>query len=555
MPDASYDAVVIGGGLNGLIAGLYLQEAGMETVILERNMEIGGGLCCDELPLPGFVANTCASSVRFYSTPCYVDFNLRDYGLIQIFPTAAQGMIFDDATCIVTYATHEVINDKTGETKRSAENVEKTLKEIARFSERDAETANDLIERFEKKWHSAMREWMYTPPPPWGVKDALEKLMDDPKYGVDPRWSVMTGVELANELFESIEMRCYFLRALTTSSGNWPDDVQGVFNLLHVLALLLSLTPPATVKGGTHTVAHSMQRAFVDRGGKFFVLSEVDKILVENDKATGVRLANGTEIQAKKCIVSDVDVNQTLLRFVGEDYFDHMLLRKIKNIRYDRMSGVFWGTLAVHELPEYKAASFNSDCNAMPRTLVGPKDPFYLGEKMKVECNMNGIPSRLCWFTGPDSIWDRSRVPEGKHLLLVEQYAGNASYFSDEKWFELRREFTDVLLKDWQNYASNMTRDNLIGSYFDVAPTIMARNIAYVNCCAMGCALVPSQIGRFRPIPELSGYRMPVKNLYLCSASTHVSGGVRGTNGYNCYKVIAEDFGLRKIWEEKGRPY
>ena len=54
MPDATYDAVVIGGGLNGLIAGLYLQEAGMETVILERNMEIGGGLCSDEVPLPGF---------------------------------------------------------------------------------------------------------------------------------------------------------------------------------------------------------------------------------------------------------------------------------------------------------------------------------------------------------------------------------------------------------------------------------------------------------------------------------------------------------------------
>ncbi len=555
MSDATYDAIVIGGGLNGLIAGLYLQEAGMQTAIFERNMEVGGGLCGDEVPLPGFLANTCASTVRFYTTPCYVDFNLRDYGLIQVFPKAGQGMIFDDETCIVTYPTHEVVDDKTGETKPSEENINKTLKEIARFSERDAETAQDLIKKYENKWRYAYREWMFTSPPPWGVKDALEKLMDDPENGVDPRWSVMSGIELANELFESTEMRCYFLRAITTSTGNWPDDVQGLFNLIHIIILLLSLHPPATVLGGTHNVAHAMQRAFSERGGKFFVLSEVEKILVENGKATGVRLVDGTEVKAKKCVVSDVDVNQTLLRFIGADHFDQMLVRKIKNIRYDRMSGVFWGPLALHELPKYKAAAFNPDCNAMPRTYIGPKDPFYLGEMQRPECSLYGIPSRLCWFAGPDSIWDRSRVPEGKHMVLVEQYSGNASYFSEAKWFELRKEFPKVLIKQWQSYAPNMTPENVIDSYFDVPPMIMARNKSYINCCAMGCAAVPSQLGRFRPIPELSNYRMPVKNLYLASASAHVAGGVRGTNGYNCYKAIAEDFGLRKIWEEKGRPY
>ena len=527
----------------------------MQTAILERNMEIGGGLCSDEVPLPGFVANTCATNVRFYTNPCYGDFNLRDYGLIHIFPKAGQGMIFDDDTCIVGYPTYEVVDVTSGETKRSPENVEKTLKEIARFSEADAETALDLIERYENKWCNVYTEWMFNPPSPWGVKDALERLMDDPKYGVDPRWSVMTGIELANELFESTEMRCYFLRAIQTSTGNWPEDVQGLFNLLHVIIVALSLTPPAAVSGGTHTVAHAMQRAFVDRGGKFFVESEVDKILVENGKATGVRLVDGTEVEARKCVVSDVDVNQTLLRFIGEEYFDHRLIQKVKNIRYDRMSGVFWGTLAVHELPEYKAAAFNPDCNAMPRTLIGPKDPFYIGERMKLEAFMNGIPSRLCWFAGPDSIWDKSRVPEGKHLLLVEQYTGDLRHIPEAKWFELRRQFPNELIKEWQKYAPNMTSENVIDSYFDVPPTIKARNINYVNACAGGCAIVPSQLGRFRPIPELSGYRMPVENLYLGSASAHVSGGVRGANGYNCYKAIAEDFGLRKIWEEKGRPY
>jgi beta-carotene ketolase (CrtO type) len=67
--------------------------------------------------------------------------------------------------------------------------------------------------------------------------------------------------------------------------------------------------------------------------------------------------------------------------------------------------------------------------------------------------------------------------------------------------------------------------------------------------------MISSQMGRFRPIPELSGYRLPLKNMYYSSAGAHDGGGVRGAAGYNCYKVIAEDLGLRKIWEEKGRPY
>ena len=255
MADASYDAIVIGGGANGLLVALYLQDAGMQTAVFERNMEIGGGLCGDEVPLPGFLTNTCATNVRFYTTPCYEDFNLGEYGLKQIFPKAGQGMIFDDETCLVTYPVYEVVDTDTGRTERSSENLEKTLKEISRFSERDAETAADLLDRVERGWKKAYRDYMFNPPTPWGTPDPLEKLLDDPSNGLEPRWSVMTGTELTFELFESPEMQCYWLRALQTSTGNWPDDVLGLFNLVHTVMTALNITPPATVMGGSHSVA------------------------------------------------------------------------------------------------------------------------------------------------------------------------------------------------------------------------------------------------------------------------------------------------------------
>ncbi len=555
MADKSYDALVIGGGANGLLVALYLQDAGVQTAVFERNMEIGGGLCGDEVPLPGFITNTCATNVRFYTTPCYEDFNLGEYGLKQIFPEAGQGMIFDDETCLVTYPVYQVVDHNTGETARSSENLEKTLKEISRFSQRDADTAFDLLERVEKKWKKAYRDYMFNPPTPFGTPDALEQLLQDPESGMDPRWEVMSGTEMARELFDSPEMQCYFLRGLQTSTGNWPEDPLGLFNVIHTIMTCLNITPPATVMGGSHSVAHAMQRAFVSRGGKFFVENEIEKILVENGKATGVRTVHGDEITAKQCVVSDVDLNQTLLRFIGEDQFDYNLVRKVKNIRYDRMCAAFWGTFAMHEPTEFKAAAFNPDCNAMPRTLIGPKDVEYIADRQKLECSMYGIPKKLCWFAGPDSIWDKTRVPEGKHLVQIEQYTGEMKYFSEARWAEMRREFPKELLKQYQIYSDNMTEKNVIDSYFDTCMETSRKNINFINSSVSVGAMIPSQMGRFRPIPELSQYQTPVDNLFLCSATTHVGGGIRGSCGYNCYKIIADKYGLKKHWELKGRSY
>lgn len=554
MSDATYDAIIIGGGHNGLILGLYLQKAGMEVAVLERQMEIGGGCCGDEVPLPGFLANTCATNVRVYLAPVFEDFHLKDYGLKHIFPQGGQGMVFDDETCVITYPSYLVVNEDPVTIEFNQENADKTIKEIARFSERDAETAADLIERYKRGWGRAYRRYMFNPPAPWGQKDALEELLDDPKYGVDPRWPLMTAADWSFELFESKEMQCYFMRAVQTSTGNWPDDPLGLYNLVHSVAVSFSLTPPAFIRGGTHTLAHALQRAFVDIGGKFFVEKEVDKIIIENGEAKGVRLVEGSEIRAKQLVACNVDANQAIFRFVGEEYVTPAIVRKLKTIRYSGMQG-YWANIALHELPKYKAASFNPDCDVLPRTLQGPKDPGYLAETWKFESYLYGIPNKLCWFSGCDDIWDKSRTPEGKHLTLVEHYGPPCYTRSEKEWRVLRRRIFKVLFEQWPIYAPNMTWDNVIDVYVDTPWETSHRNIDMREGDACLGAQLPFQLGRFRPIPEFAQYRLPVKNLYICSANTHPSGGVRCACGYNAYKIIAEDFGLPKPWEEKGREW
>jgi len=554
MPDKGYDAIVVGGGHHGTIIACYLQQAGFKTVILERQHELGGGACGEELPLPGFLQNTCAHFTRFWAHPAYTDFNLREYGLKYIFPDQNEGMIYRDGTCYVGYSAWKV-DPATGKEEFSDDNVKKTYSEIARFSKTDAETYLDLLGKYQRKWRAAFREYRYSPPTPWGVKNTLEKLCDDPVDGIDPVYQFMTGAQIAKDLFESTELQCLFMRAILTSVGIFPGDVIGIYVFVHAIGLTLSFESASIVIGGSHTITHALQRAFSAMGGEFCVEAEVDKVIVREGTAKGVKLTDGTEIEAKQLVVCDLGVPQTIFRLLGDNYLTPKVARRIRNIRYDR-GHAYWGNMALHELPKYKAASLNPDIGNQPRLYMGDKDPEYLSWKYQVDIFTKGFPEKGYLLVGPDSIWDKTRAPEGKHTILVEESGPPLNFLSEKQWLKMKKEVEDLLLKEWQIYAPNMTRENVIEAFITTPYDHVLRNIDALNGSWSYGAMLPSQLDRFRPIPDLSDYRLPfLKNTYICSSNMHSGAGIARGSSYNCFKVIAEDFGLEKIWEKKGRPW
>ena len=554
MADAIYDAVVIGGGHHGTIIACYLQNAGLETAVFERQHELGGGACGEELPVPGFLMNPCAHAVRFYGHPAYADFKLWEHGLEHIFPELGSGVIFDDETCIVAYPAWKVADRLTGRAEFSPENAESTFGEIARFSERDAETAQILLHKYRNKWREAYTEYLFTAPTPWGEKDGIERLFDDPEYGIDPAYQFMTTAQIGYDLFESEEMRAYFIRGMKTTSETFPEDVLPVCLNIHALALILSWSPVALVRGGTHAITHALQRAFSSMGGKFFVHHEVDKIIIEDGAAKGIRLIDGTEIEARKLVVADVDIHQLLFRLIGKEYVSSAITRKVEDINYDR-GQIVWGDVAIHEPPRYKAVSFNPDCEEIPRLYLMPKDVEYLVEKYKRDIYSRGFAQKLYLWTMADSKWDKIRAPEDKHIIKLEDMSCPLRYFSDREWIRIGKDFVKEAVRQWQIYAPNMNMDNVIGSYVSTPFSVVNRNINMRGGSIEMGAPLASQWGRLRPIPELSGYRMPIKNVYLCSSSAHPGVGIGRGSSYICYKVIAQDLGLRRIWEEKGRAY
>jgi phytoene dehydrogenase-like protein len=120
----------------------------------------------------------------------------------------------------------------------------------------------------------------------------------------------------------------------------------------------------------------------------------------------------------------------------------------------------------------------------------------------------------------------------------------------------MKREIVDHMLKDWQIYAPNMTWDNVIAHNIQTPLDVSYRHPDMKEGGWAEGAMMLSMHDRFRPLPEISNYRIPnVKNMYICSSNLHSCGGIGRGSSYNCFKRIVEDFNLPKIWEEKGREY
>jgi len=545
MADASYDVVIVGGGNKSMVAAMYLAKyGGLSVGVFEDRHELCGGWCTEESPAPGFLADHCSSwHTRAYYTLVWEDFpEWIEYGAKPIDNLLTSSCIFleDDTWCGV-YNAHL---DPTQE---------KTAALFAKFSEKDAEKWLWFWDKTQKYIDAANMEWEWNPARPFGELDGLDKLFRNPDSGVKPEWQYMTYTQVLEDLFESTEVQMAFARAFHAIGV--PDDAYGggvaIINLFHQAQSGISFA------GGVHALAHATQRVFQENGGKTFTQHKVEKILIENGKATGVRLEDGTEVKAKKAVLSGVDPYQLCVELIGEEHLSHDIVRKIKRLEMDWVT-IGWYTYALNERPRYKAESFNPDiiysCN------------IHLGNK--TIDSLHAETARRRFGLWPERgklnliIIDHSVIPgtnyapPGKDSCLVEQWVLPAWKYTEQEWKELEKQLADDIIDMWQKYAPNVTWENVIG-YVPVTPFFTSRQARNWGRSGNWAVIdnTPNQVGRWRPIPELSSGRMPIKNLYATGAGWHPLAGAYTWQGYNAYKVLAEDLGLRKPWEEKGRPW
>jgi hypothetical protein len=170
---------------------------------------------------------------------------------------------------------------------------------------------------------------------------------------------------------------------------------------------------------------------------------------------------------------------------------------------------------------------------------------------------MGRIPEEPTLLIFDQATFDKTYVPRDEYWqCLTEGYAVAAYDLSEREWLKYNRDYSEYCMRMWQETTTNVTWDTVIGC-FPYSPYHIAQRLKNMAPAGNWGVIdrIPSQMGSNRPLPELSRNRTPIKNLYGTGIAYGFSYGSSSDQGYACYKVIAEDLGLRKPWEEKGRPF
>jgi phytoene dehydrogenase-like protein len=551
MADETFDAVIVGGGNKALFLAMYLAKyAGMSVGIFERRHEIGGCLATEEIAAPGFRGNTHATiQLPFYYLPLWRDFpEFWDYGAKIDQHLCSDGAIFrKNQTCLaITSEKYDM-------------NQERTAREIARFSEKDAEKWLRLRKMWlSREFQHVQMDYFYMPAEEKVDPKVLERqiavypLLVEVGAGVEPDALVLSSPHTRNvkELWESQELQYCNLRFVLSGAMDPTQPGQGQWTF-GVAAMMPSIS---FCPGGTHQVAHAAHKILVRDGAKFFLGVEVEKVLIENGEARGIRLTDGTEVKANKLVVSTLNPQQLIFDLIGKENVEEKLARRVELLETS-FGCLMWYTFALHEAPKYEAAAFNPDINdTFWLGLAEDPDPEHIArESHYSRLGMFPPMEDFCPTVWCHSLADPSYAPPGKHTANNEQVAPPASAFTEREWLDIKKKYAEDLLTVWRRHAPNMTGDNIIGiDYNTPYDCLRMKNLAPDGVMAL-LDRVTHQIEDKRPTPELANHRTPIKNLYATGAAWHVGANSGATESYNCYKIIAKDMNLPGPWQEPGK--
>jgi phytoene dehydrogenase-like protein len=546
MKTHTFDGVIIGGGHNALVLAGYLAKSGLTVAVLERTAFVGGGAGTFPSPfVPGFVHEYHSQFHRNVpSLPWYRDLELDRYGVEYIYPPVNNGMPLSDGRCLIVHADPAV-------TRRSLE----------RFSKRDADTYWDVYQRYQEM---GRRIWFvrdYSPPLP---VDEETELLGKSRMGREfLAIHRKSAHEVVHELFEDVALRAFYL-FLFSVRGYLPAPT--VKNTgFAIVAMTFLGTKAMLPRGGARQLTHALTCMVARHEGTVFPAVEAARIIVDNGRAVGVETVDGDRFMGARFVASSVDPTQTFLRFIDRQHLSDSLVERVQNYKYG-VSGKSFGVLfalhaATHEPPRYTSAGWDPMIDQAFNTCIGYETPEEVLTHLE-EVTRGTPPEKIGLQCAVPTLFDPSRAPRGKHVLLAWQFVPYAlKDGGPDQWDKIKDQYLGRVLARWAEYAPNLDPGggNVIYT-FPQTPLDVERHLVNMREGDFHVgALIPEQLGANRPFPEVSGYRTPITGLYLTGAGTHPSGNITGAPGYNTAQVIARDLGLnvwwnppdpRKIWGE-----
>jgi len=526
----TYDFIILGGGPNGLQAGAYLSKAGEKILILEQRYECGGGLWTEESTYPGFLHSTHAIYMMMTDfAPVYGDFKMEEeYGVKHIHPEMTFAMPFEDGKCLCLY-----------------KDLDRTLKSIAQFSEKDAESYRDFYQLCKTVVDDYIGPATYVPP--MGALDSIVKLQQHELGQTILEYSERTPIDIIEEKFENERVRAMMLYMATHWGVKYDQSGLGYLTLLY----LNRAHNYKLVKGGSHMVPQALNKVVHQHGGVVKTNQRVARIIVEDGKAVGVETLEGNVYRAEKAVVSSLNPMQTFKQLVGEDHLEESFSQKLDMWEWES-SSLLGVHSALEERPNFTAAASNPDLNDALVYILGYEtvddyinymDAVYRGE----------MPEKLGFNCCFPSNHDPSLAPTGNCVSLISCLAPHdLADGGADKWYHLkyREEQANRCLDVLERYAPNINRDKIFQTYISTPVDIGNKFPDMHKGSIKQGAYTPFQMGYLRPNEECSHNRTPIENLYMAGASVYPGGCVIWGSGYLAAERLAQDYNLDKWWKE-----
>jgi phytoene dehydrogenase-like protein len=519
-----YDAIIIGGGHNGLVAAAYLARAGRKVLVLERRELVGGCAVTEEI-WPGYRVSTAAYLTSLLQERIVRDLELERFGYRVDAKDPAFFSAFPDGSHFFMW------QDRA-----------KTLAEIGKFSQHDAAVYpayEDQIERISR----LVEQLLLTAPPPFppaGIGSLVEYLKLAGKLrGLAPKDMIAlvkiftaSAAEFLDEWFLSPEVKVTLATDGVIGANGGPRSPGTAYILLHhcMGGVAGHRGLWGFVRGGMGAVSESIAASARMKGAEIRTGAPVARVLVRNNRAYGVALESGEEIEGSM-VASGVDPKVTFLRLVEERQLDPDFVAAIRKFRIEGTSCKI--NLALNGLPEFTAYPGASGPHHRATMHICP-DIEYVEHAW--DDAKYGRPSErpLLELTVP-TMYDPSLAPPGKHIMgIFLQYAPYT--LSAGTWDELREPFGDRVISLIEEYAPNIRQ--IVEHRQVLTPLDLERRFGITGGNIFHGEMSLDQMFVMRPVGGWARYRTPVPGLYLCGSGAHPGGGVMGAPGYNCARMM-----------------
>jgi phytoene dehydrogenase-like protein len=524
-----FDAVVVGGGHNGLTAAAYIARAGLRTLILERR-DIVGGCCVTEEISPGCKASTTSYVASMLRPEVIRDLRLAEHGLRMVPCDPAIQVAFPDGRVVPWWAERE-----------------RAVSEFRKHSVKDAKTFVRVDDRL-KKLARYLQPFFLEPPPEVDAKsmagwsDLLRvgtRFRGISSHEIAELISFLTGSlgEFLDRNYESDVLKTMFL------ANNVYGKHGGPYQPGTAIGLLFHLLSGGEhelqgfyghVMGGMGAITQAMASACRKVGVEIRAGSAVAQIDTRNGRARGVILEDGSEIRAR-VVLSNADPKRTFLGMVAEQELPGEFVHAVRGIK---MAGPCAKVnLALSEEPRFTGTP--STHSPLERTFYTLVPSLEFAERCYDIAKFGEIPEELWLDCVIASNADDSLAPGGTHIMTCfVQYVPYK--LRQGTWDEHRERLGDRVIRKIAEHAPNVS--NSIIARQVLTPLDLERTYGLTEGNIFHGDLTLEQLFFMRPVPGWSQYRTPIDGLYLCGAGAHPGGGVTGAPGHNASQQVLRDW-------------